>query len=71
MCLIDNSKPSDSAKRNGQGENIFWKTSKREIDLEKAASDACEVWYRQIKYFDWENYKNHKNNVDSFIQVLH
>ena len=68
MCSIDQASPSNPDRQN-QGENLFWKTSKREIGLEKAAIDACQVWYSQIKSFDWENYRNHKNVVAQFTQV--
>ena len=62
----------------GQGENLMggqcWKIaddgySQRGNTLMESAQEASDMWYNEIKYFNWSDYRSHSGVVGHFTQV--
>ena len=62
----------------GQGENLMggqcWKIaddgrSQRGNTLMESAQEASDMWYNEIKDFNWGDYRSHRGVVGHFIQV--
>ena len=67
---------SENDERVDQGENLMGGPyckldgmQRRACTLMEAAQEASDMWYDEIKHFDWNGYSRHSGVVGHFTQV--